>query len=179
MSKSIDRIRTHVETNSKKIINVLLEYTGRKTYKIPMEAHLVAWSTSASSNITQGLFPPNSNVTTFKLDSAEAFKILRPVRVLPVKATFSICGCSLIACPTVWPLLKNKQSSAKTEQSQSEGNAYTIAVYDVDDTRRETSFIDKACEFECSQGRDLRRLANHQRWISTKMIPWVSRLNWP
>jgi hypothetical protein len=139
-----------------------LEYTARKTYKIPKEAHLTACSRSASSNTTTGLFPPNSNDTSFKLDSDEAFKILRPVRTLPVKATFSISGCSLIACPTVWPL-KRTCHQQKTDQSRSEGNAYTITVYDVDDTRRETGFIDKACEFECSQGRDFRRLANHQR----------------
>jgi hypothetical protein len=58
---------------------------------------------------------------------------------------------------------KTNSSSAKTDQSQSEGNAYTMTVYYVDDTRRETSFVDKTCEFECSQGRDLRRLANHQK----------------
>ena len=98
---SFDRTCTHVGTNWKKKVNVLLKYIGWETYKIPKEAHLTAWSRSVSSNTTQGLFPPNSNDTTFKLDSAAAFKILRPVRVLPVKVTFSISGCWLIACPTV------------------------------------------------------------------------------
>ena len=50
--------------------------------------------------------------------------------------------------------------SAKTAEPN-EGNAYTITVYYVDDTRRETSFVDKACEFQCSEGRDLRRLKVH------------------
>ena len=37
-------------------MNVPLEYSGRKTYKIPKEAHLIAWSRSASSKTRQGLF---------------------------------------------------------------------------------------------------------------------------
>ena len=52
--------------------------------------------------------------------------------------------------------------SAKTAENN-EGNAYTITVYDVDDTRRKTSFVDKACEFQCSERRDLRWLADHQK----------------
>lgn len=50
--------------------------------------------------------------------------------------------------------------SAKLIRVKVKGMLITITVYDVDDTRRETSFVDKICEFECSQGRDLRRLAN-------------------
>ena len=82
-------------------MNVPLKYSGRKTYKIPKEAHLI--KVSIIKYHTKTFFPPNSKVTTFKLDSDEAFKNLRPVRVLPVKATFSISGCSLIAFPTVCP----------------------------------------------------------------------------
>ena len=42
MGTSIDRKRTHVETNWKwNKMNVPLKYSGRKTYKIPKEAHLI------------------------------------------------------------------------------------------------------------------------------------------
>lgn len=41
-------------------------------HKIPRAAHFTACSTSASSNTMWGLFPPNSSVTTFRLDLAEA-----------------------------------------------------------------------------------------------------------
>ena len=50
-----------------------------------------------------GLFPPNSRVTGFKLDFAAASMILRPTRVLPVKATFPIFMWDEIAAPTVCP----------------------------------------------------------------------------
>jgi len=45
----------------------------------------------------------------------------------------------------------------------SEENDDTITGYDVNDTRRETGFVDKVCKFECSQGRDLRRLINYRK----------------
>jgi len=47
-----------------------------------------------------GLLPPSSNVTFFKFDSAAALRILRPVSVLPVNATFPIKGWAEIAEPT-------------------------------------------------------------------------------
>src|SRR5262249_43062413 len=50
-----------------------------------------------------GLFPPSSSVTFFKLVEAAAFMTLLPTIVLPVKATFSILGCSAIAAPAVGP----------------------------------------------------------------------------
>ena len=69
-----------------------------------------------------------------------------------MNATFSISGCSLMACPTVSPLRKEKRSSsAKTDQHENESNGYTITSYDVNDTRRETGFVNKACKFERSK----------------------------
>jgi hypothetical protein len=50
-----------------------------------------------------GLLPPNSSVMTLRLLSAEAFKIFRPVTMLPVNATFPMSGWRLIASPTVYP----------------------------------------------------------------------------
>ena len=52
-----------------------------------------------------------------------------------------------------------------------EENAYTITVYDVDYARRDTSFVDKAGKFKCSQGRDLRRLMNDQKLKIISTIP--------
>jgi len=50
-----------------------------------------------------GLFPPSSSVTVFKFDLAAASMTLRPTRVEPVNATFSIFMCDEIAAPAVWP----------------------------------------------------------------------------
>ena len=72
-------------------------------HKIPCEAQLTAWSKSASSKMMLGLFPPSSRVTGFKLDLAAASMTLRPTRVLPVKATFSIFMWDEMAAPTVCP----------------------------------------------------------------------------
>lgn len=47
--------------------------------------------------------PPNSNETFFKFESAAAFAMMRPTSVEPVKATFRISGCELIAPPAVGP----------------------------------------------------------------------------
>jgi hypothetical protein len=38
------------------------------------------------------------------------------------------------------------------KKSVLKGNDHTITVYDVDDAKWETGFIDEICEFECSQG---------------------------
>lgn len=73
------------------------------THKIPMAVQLAASSTSADSHTTIGLFPPNSSVTFFKLLSAAAIEILRPVTTEPVKAILSTSMCRAIASPVVAP----------------------------------------------------------------------------
>ena len=70
---------------------------------MPAEAHFKACSKSTSLKMIVGLFPPNSRVTFFKLVSEAALRILRPVRVLPVNATFEIFMCSAMAWPTLFP----------------------------------------------------------------------------
>ena len=72
-------------------------------HKIPIDAHLTACSRFASSKIMFGLLPPSSRVTTLRFVFDDASRILRPTRVLPVKATLAIFGCSAIAAPTVGP----------------------------------------------------------------------------
>lgn len=57
-------------------------------YKKPMSASSAAWSTSASSKIMRGDFPPSSSETGFKLLIAAAFIISRPTSVEPVKLTY-------------------------------------------------------------------------------------------
>ena len=47
---------------------------------------------------------------------------------------------------------KKKKASSKSRSVCTEGSDYTITIDDVDNTRRETGFIDEACEFECRQG---------------------------
>lgn len=56
-----------------------------------------ASSISTSSIITNGLLPPSSSETFFKLESAAALAIMRPTSVDPVNATFRISGCELKA----------------------------------------------------------------------------------
>ena len=51
-----------------------------------------------------------------------------------------------------------------------QGDDYTITVYDVNDTGRESGFVDQVCKFECSQGCDLRRLKI--LLISMNTIKW-------
>src|ERR1700733_12040485 len=58
---------------------------------------------SQSSKTILGDLPPSSSVTFFKLLFAAASAILRPTRVLPVKAIFWIPMCSEMAAPTVLP----------------------------------------------------------------------------
>ena len=53
-------------------------------------------STSASSHIIKGLFPPNSRVTFFRLLRAAAAITRCPTSVEPVKATLSVCGCGWV-----------------------------------------------------------------------------------
>ncbi len=52
----------------------------------PKAAHLAASTRLASAKTILGDFPPSSRVTAFKLDSAAAIAIWRPVAVDPVKA---------------------------------------------------------------------------------------------
>jgi len=49
------------------------------------------------------LLPPSSSVHFFRLDSAAATAIRRPVAVEPVKAILSMSGCRLSASPTTEP----------------------------------------------------------------------------
>lgn len=55
-----------------------------------MRASSAALSTSASSKINRGDFPPNSNDTGFKLLLAADIIISRPTSVEPVKLTCTI-----------------------------------------------------------------------------------------
>ena len=96
------------------------------------------------------LFPPNSSVTSFKLDLDEAFKVLQPVTMLPVtvNTTFWMSGCSAIACPTVLPLWVNINSSlAKT-----------------------ALLMRSALKFECCKGCNLWRLINCKRWTQGWLV---------
>ncbi|KAH3667146.1 hypothetical protein OGAPHI_002795 [Ogataea philodendri] len=60
-------------------------------YITPKEAHLAAFSKSASSKTTNGDLPPHSNETFFKLAEALCM-IFAPVAVDPVNATLSRSG---------------------------------------------------------------------------------------
>lgn len=57
-------------------------------WKMANRANSTATSTSASLNIINGDFPPNSSVTLFKLLAAAACMIKRPTSVEPVKLTW-------------------------------------------------------------------------------------------
>lgn len=57
---------------------------------MPKRARSAALSTSASSKIMRGDFPPNSKDTVFKLLAAAACIIERPTSVDPVKLTYKI-----------------------------------------------------------------------------------------
>lgn len=57
-------------------------------YRIPKSARSVAFSTSASSKIIRGDFPPSSSETAFKLLVAAACITRRPTSVDPVKLTY-------------------------------------------------------------------------------------------
>ena len=62
--------------------------TTEVTYKMPWDAQLTAWSRSASLKIMLGDLPPSSRVTFLRFDLAADSMIIRPTRVLPVKATY-------------------------------------------------------------------------------------------
>ena len=102
-----------------------------------------------------GLLPPNSNVTTLRLLSADAFKIFRPVRMLPVNAIFSMSGWWLIASPTIWPgCMKMTCYLGRGREMK----WFTIAIDDVYDTRGNTSFVNETSEFQRSKRRNFGRL---------------------
>lgn len=118
------------------------------TYKLPCDAHLTAWSRSASSKMMVGLFPPSSKVTTFKFVSAAVFKTFLPVAVLPVKATLLMSGCSLIAWPTVAP----SNGCPSQDQKEYGEKGSTVAIDDVDDSWRESRLVNKTCELQSGEG---------------------------
>lgn len=137
-----------------------------ETNKIPIAAHFTACSKSASSKMMLGLFPPSSSVTTLRLDLADASWILRPVSVLPVNAIFLISGCNDIAAPAVAPR-GTVRLTPRTHMSEMQLAVSGNDVYDtyehclayrwinmvVDRTRRETSFLYQASEFQGGKGR--------------------------
>lgn len=75
----------------------------RETHAMPNAAHLTAASRLLSSRMSVGLFPPNSNVTFFKLLPAAALRICRPTSVEPVNATLPMPIWPLIAAPATLP----------------------------------------------------------------------------
>ncbi|KAK3041660.1 hypothetical protein RJ639_001470 [Escallonia herrerae] len=56
-------------------------------YRVPCRARFAAFSTSASSKMIRGHFPPSSRVTDFKLLVAAACITRRPTSEDPVKLT--------------------------------------------------------------------------------------------
>lgn len=71
---------------------------------MPMRASSAALSTSASSKIKRGDFPPNSNETGFKLLLAADIIISRPTSVEPVKL---ICTSSITLTSILITLARN------------------------------------------------------------------------
>lgn len=100
---------THVEAFNRVRKRVKQCMGEEDTDKIPKAAHLTLCSRFASSKMIVGLLPPSSSVTTLRFDSEDALRILRPVNVLPVNATFAISGWWEMASPTVWPGKADKQ----------------------------------------------------------------------
>ncbi|RYR57386.1 hypothetical protein Ahy_A05g023118 isoform E [Arachis hypogaea] len=77
-------------------------------YTVPKRARLAALSTSASSKIRRGDFPPNSSETCFKLLLAAACIISRPTSVEPKNYSYQVITlstfmCEDIAAPAVGP----------------------------------------------------------------------------
>src|SRR5947209_17895381 len=71
--------------------------------RIPKLAHEMASSRFASLKTVLGAFPPSSSVTFLRLDLAEAWRMVRPTTVEPVKATLSMSMWEAIAAPAVLP----------------------------------------------------------------------------
>lgn len=69
----------------------------------PKAAHFAASCRFASSKTIFADFPPSSSVTDFRLDSAAAMAMRRPVIVEPVKAILSMSMCLERASPVVRP----------------------------------------------------------------------------
>src|SRR6478609_7717953 len=73
--------------------------TWPELYKIEKAAAMTVFSRGASSKTSKGLLPPSSKLTSFKLDSAEALWMARPVATEPVNEILLISMCLAMASP--------------------------------------------------------------------------------
>ena len=137
---------------------------------MPMTFHLIACSRSASAKIILGLLPPSSSVTFLRFVRALASRILRPTRVLPVKATLGMRGCSAMVWPTVLPYLVGGSCQIEGVERVWDCDGAAIELWlveelnapvdDVENTRRENS-LRELSDTECTQ-RLSRKLALYE-----------------